>query len=101
LHLRDLSAYVISHELNLFDFTIGDESYKLDWCDTVLKLHDYAAATRWRGLPARALSSTQRRGMRLIKQTPLLWNIASHARTAIGMLARASRNKADFTKPAS
>jgi CelD/BcsL family acetyltransferase involved in cellulose biosynthesis len=101
LHLRELLAYAINRGLKLFDFTIGDESYKLDWCDTVLKLHDYAAATRWRGLPARALSSTQRRGMRLIKQTPLLWNIASHTRAAIGMLARTPRNKTDLTESVS
>jgi hypothetical protein len=39
--------------------------------------------------------------MRLIKQTPLLWNIASQARTAIGTLARAPRNKTDLTESAS
>ena len=101
LHLRELLAYAINRGLKLFDFTIGDESYKLDWCDTVLKLYDYAAATRWRGLPARALSSVQRRGKRLIKQTPLLWSLASHARGAMGMLARAPRNETDSAAAAS
>jgi CelD/BcsL family acetyltransferase involved in cellulose biosynthesis len=41
LHLRELLAYAIKHGLKCFDFTIGDEQYKLDWCDTVLKLYDY------------------------------------------------------------
>jgi len=61
LHLRELLAYAIKHGLKCFDFTIGDEQYKLDWCDTVLKLYDYTATTKWRGLPARVASSVQRR----------------------------------------
>jgi Acetyltransferase (GNAT) domain len=99
LHLRELLAYAIRQGLKAFDFTIGNEPYKLDWCDTVLRLYDYAAATRWRGVPARALLSMQRRGKRLIKQTPLLWRIASHARNAMGVLtgvlARAPRQRID------
>ena len=99
LHLRELLAYAIRQGLKAFDFTIGDEPYKLDWCDTVLRLYDYAAATRWRGVPARALLSMRRRGKRLIKQTPLSWRIASHARNAMGVLAgvlaRAPRQRID------
>ena len=45
LHLRELLAYAIKRGLKCFDFTIGDEPYKLDWCDTVLKLYDYTATT--------------------------------------------------------
>ncbi len=101
LHLRELLAYAISRGLKLFDFTIGDEAYKLEWCDTVLKLYDYAAATRWRGLPARALSSAQRRGLRLIKQNSLLWGLATHARSAMGTLARGPHKKADLAAAAS
>ena len=92
LHLRELLAYAIDRGLKCFDFTIGDEPYKLDWCDTVLKLYDYTATTTWRGRPACVRSSVQRRIKRLIKQTPLLWNIVSHARGAIGVIARESRS---------
>ncbi len=84
LHLRELLAYAIKRGVRSFDFTIGDEPYKRDWCDTVLKLYDYAATITWRGLPARTFSSAQRRSMRLIKQTPLLWSIASRGRSAVG-----------------
>ena len=101
LHLRELLAHAIKHGLKRFDFTVGDEQYKFDWCDTVVKLYDYAATTTWRGLPARILSGVQRRGKRLIKQTPLLWNIASHLRSAIGTFARLPQNEADSAAPAS
>ena len=93
LHLRELMAHAISLGLQRFDFTIGDEPYKLDWSDTVLKLYDYSATKTWRGLPARWLSSVRRRVKRLIKQTPALWTLASRARAAIGSLSRSSRSE--------
>jgi CelD/BcsL family acetyltransferase involved in cellulose biosynthesis len=86
LHLRELMAYAITRGLQRFDFTIGDEPYKLEWCDIVLKLYDYTAAATWRGAPARAISSVRRRIKRVIKQTPLLWRMTSQARAAIGSL---------------
>ena len=43
LHLRELLAYAIKRGLKCFDFTIGDEQYKFDWWDTVIKLCDYTA----------------------------------------------------------
>ena len=93
LHLRELMAHAISLGLQRFDFTIGDEPYKLDWSDTVLKLYDYSATKTWRGLPARWVSSVRRRVKRLIKQTPALWTLASRARAAVGSLSRSSRSE--------
>jgi D-aspartate ligase len=92
LHLRELMAHAITLRMQRFDFTIGDEPYKLEWSDTVLKLYDYAATRTWRGLPARWFSSGRRRVKRWIKQTPALWTLASHARSAIGSLSRPSRS---------
>jgi D-aspartate ligase len=92
LHLRELMAHSITLRLQRFDFTIGDEPYKLDWSDTVLKLYDYTATRTWRGLPARWFSSARRRIKRLIKQTPALWTLASHARAAIGSFSHPSRS---------
>jgi CelD/BcsL family acetyltransferase involved in cellulose biosynthesis len=87
LHLRELMAYATTRRLRRFDFTIGDEPYKLDWSDTVLTLYDYAATKTWRGLPARWLSGARRQVKRLIKRTPALWSLASHARAALGSLS--------------
>ena len=101
LHLRELVAYAIKRSLKCFDFTIGDEQYKFDWCDTVIKLYDYTATTKWRGLPARALSSVQRRSKRLIKQTPVLWNIVSRVRSALAVVSGMSRQEADVAAAAS
>lgn len=91
LHLRELMAYAIARRLRRFDFTIGDEPYKLEWSDTVLKLYDYAATKTWRGLPARWFSSARRRVKRVIKRTPLLWRLVSHARSAAGAFSYPAR----------
>jgi CelD/BcsL family acetyltransferase involved in cellulose biosynthesis/predicted ATP-grasp superfamily ATP-dependent carboligase len=88
LHLRELLAHAIGLGLQRFDFTIGDESYKLEWSDTHLELCDYAAAATWRGLPASWFSNARRRAKRFIKQTPWAWRLVSDARTALGSLLR-------------
>lgn len=86
LHLRALMAYAIGMGLARFDFTIGDEPYKLDWSDTHLKLWDYNAAATWRGWPASFLFKARRLLKRFIKQTPLVWRAAGHVRSTIGFL---------------
>jgi CelD/BcsL family acetyltransferase involved in cellulose biosynthesis len=88
LHLRELLKYAIGRGLQRFDFTIGDERYKLEWSDSSLKLYDHAAAATWRGWPARCASAVRRRLKRVIKQTPWMWKVVSGARNARGAFAR-------------
>jgi len=85
-HLRELMEHAIGLGLKRFDFTIGDEPYKLDWSDTDLKLYDYVAAATWRGLPACWSSRVRRRIKRFIKQTPQVWHAVSQVRSAFGSL---------------
>jgi CelD/BcsL family acetyltransferase involved in cellulose biosynthesis len=90
-HLHDLLHYAIDNGFNVFDFTIGDERYKRDWCDTELKLYDYIAPTTWRGALVAAPKLAAKRLKRWIKQTPAVWNAFSAARAFIGSLARPFR----------
>jgi CelD/BcsL family acetyltransferase involved in cellulose biosynthesis len=82
-HLRELMRQASERGFRIFDFTIGDEPYKLEWCDTQLKLYDYFSIATLRGalivLPSRAV----RRLKRWIKQTPMLWNAFSKGRKLI------------------
>jgi len=93
LHLRELLKYAIGRGLQRFDFTIGDERYKLEWSDSSLKLYDHAAAATWRGWPARCASAVRRRLKRVIKQTPWMWKVVSGARNARGAFARAPNSQ--------
>ena len=100
LHLRELMAHAIKLGLKRFDFTIGDEPYKLEWSDTDLKLYDYAETASWRGFPVAWASRIKRRTKRFVKQTPVLWHLVSDARTAIGALRRRQAAKSPVRGPA-
>ncbi len=86
LHLRELIANIIGLGLRRFDFTVGDEPYKLEWSDTHINLGDYAAVATWRGLPVLGRSVLQRRIKRFIKQTPAAWRMVSRLRARVGPL---------------
>jgi len=88
LHLRELMAYAIKLGMRRFDFTIGDERYKAEWCDLRLKLFDYSVAATWRGWPLAVSSIVRRRLKRFIKQTPLAWRLVGRLRPAFGALRR-------------
>ncbi len=88
LHLRELLAYAIGLRLQCFDFTIGDEPYKLEWSDSGLKLADYRRAVSLRGWPAYCQSALRRWLKRFIKQTPWAWRAASGLRAHVGPLLR-------------
>ena len=74
--------------LTRFDFTIGDEPYKRDWCDTEQQLFDYSAATTVRGLPAAAMTFGWGRAKRAIKQTAPVWNAVQRLRATAGSLRK-------------
>ncbi|HXX25060.1 MAG TPA: GNAT family N-acetyltransferase [Pseudolabrys sp.] len=87
-HLHELMNYAIENGCSVFDFTIGDESYKRDWCGEANTLYDYIAAVTWRGALAVGPMIVKQRVKRWIKQTPIVWNVFSHVRALIGSLAR-------------
>jgi CelD/BcsL family acetyltransferase involved in cellulose biosynthesis len=88
-HLHELMRYAIERGCDAFDFTIGDEPYKRDWCDTELKLYDHIAAVTPRGWLVAAPVMLARRAKRAIKQSPLLWRLVTRLR-AISGSAKAS-----------
>ena len=82
-HLRELLQYAIRRGCKRFDFTIGDEPYKRDWCDTEQLLYDYSAAATLRGLPVTALALGKRSAKRMIKHSAPLWALVVRMRTTI------------------
>ena len=94
VHLRELLRHAIEHGFRCFDFTIGDEGYKRDWCDAELQLYDHLAAVSVRAVPVLALDTAHSRLKRLIKQNALLWRAFSKARSTVGWFSsRALRSE--------
>ncbi len=85
-HLHDLMHYAIDRGCSIFDFTIGDERYKRDWCDIELRLYDVIAPVTWRGALVAMPMLAAQRIKRWIKQTPAMWNVFSAARAFVGSL---------------
>jgi CelD/BcsL family acetyltransferase involved in cellulose biosynthesis len=83
-HMHDLLRYAIERGCGAFDFTIGDERYKQEWCDTKIALYDHVAPVTPRGWPVVLKSYAVCRVKRFIKQTPALWDAAYKLRALIG-----------------
>jgi CelD/BcsL family acetyltransferase involved in cellulose biosynthesis len=85
-HLHDLLRTAIERGFARYDFTIGDEPYKRDWCDAVIPLYDHYAAASARGALLCAPLAAKARLKRLIKQNPALWDAFRHIRSLAGRL---------------
>jgi CelD/BcsL family acetyltransferase involved in cellulose biosynthesis len=93
-HLNDLLRYAIERGLSVFDFTIGDERYKRDWCDEVQSLHDYVAVASWRGMASAGPAILLTRLKRTIKQTPMLWAMVVKARAIMASFRKSGAPEA-------
>lgn len=71
--LVETMKWAVGRGVDTFDFTIGDERYKHEWCETKIELHDHLSAQTLKGqvvlIKARMLLAAKR----TIKQTPVLW----------------------------
>jgi CelD/BcsL family acetyltransferase involved in cellulose biosynthesis len=82
IHLRRLMRRAIERGLRVFDFTIGDEPYKREWCDGEHMLYDYVAAAGLRGAPIARLHTFLRQAKRSIKKSPSGWRTFIRVRAA-------------------
>ena len=86
--LHELLRYSIGLGLKQFDFTIGDEPYKRDWCDTETKLFDQVSPASFRGwlvaMPMVALRFIKRS----VKRSPTLWSAVRRVRALLGSIRR-------------
>ena len=89
--MHDLLRTAIERGCATFDFTIGDERYKQEWCDTKIVLFDHVAPVTVRGIPAAFQFAAVGRIKHFIKQTPALWDAVYKVRAFIGPLMRRLR----------
>ena len=71
LLLEDLLEWAIAHRLRVFDFTIGGEEYKKDWCDQETSIFEYLRLTTPLGLICFAYIQLRRRA----RQNKILWRV--------------------------
>lgn len=74
--------------IHTFDFSIGDEAYKDDWCELHFPLFDYKAASSLKGLLALLPLRLAARIKRFLKQSPRAWALTQTIRKRLGQLRR-------------
>jgi CelD/BcsL family acetyltransferase involved in cellulose biosynthesis len=92
--LRKLFEWCIQNGIEVYDFTVGDESYKLLWSDHNLELFDYYKARNLKGwlcvFPVRLIKKLKRS----IKQQPRTLKLAYKTRMLIARaVSRLSQDK--------
>ena len=80
-HLHELLRHAIARGCGTFDFSVGDERYKREWCDSELTLYDHVSTATLRGVLTTTPLLAARGVMRWIKQTPAVWRAVRKART--------------------
>ncbi len=86
VQLMELMRHATETGHTEFDFTVGDEGYKSDWCEIETLLYDHIEAASVRGLLIRLPRTTFLKVKRFIKQTPVLWQAFTRLRAATGNL---------------
>lgn len=71
--LVETMRWAVGKGIDTFDFTIGDERYKHEWCETKIDLHDHLSAETLQGRVFLFKSRLMLAAKRKIKQTPILW----------------------------
>ncbi len=67
-----LLQWALENGLKLFDFGIGDEPYKFDYCDVHVPLRDAVLPVNVRGRLAAAMIDVKRNVKRSLRESPLL-----------------------------
>lgn len=75
-----LMQWAIEHELDIFDFTIGDLDFKSQWCEQTAPLLDSVAALGVRGMGLSAALRLGKTVKRQIKENPVLYSTAKAVR---------------------
>jgi CelD/BcsL family acetyltransferase involved in cellulose biosynthesis len=84
LLMYHLMQWCIARGIDVFDFTIGDEDFKEQWCESTLPLCDSVAALTLRGTPLALALRSGKAAKRIIKTTPALRGVAEELRHRLG-----------------
>lgn len=83
LTLVETMRWASENGVEVFDFTIGDERYKREWCETDIDLHDHLTAETLAGATVLMVEKLALKAKRTIKQTPALWSLFTKVRKSV------------------
>jgi CelD/BcsL family acetyltransferase involved in cellulose biosynthesis len=80
LLMYQLMQWCIARGIDIFDFTIGDEDFKAQWCEVTLPLLDSVVALNAGGAPLALALRSGKAAKRVIKANPALRGVAEEVR---------------------
>jgi CelD/BcsL family acetyltransferase involved in cellulose biosynthesis len=83
LLMYELMQWTIPRGVRIFDFTIGDEDYKNDWCEGQLPLFENVSALTLRGMANAGFTIAKNTAKRAIKSVPATRNAALLIRSRV------------------
>lgn len=87
-HLIELLRFATEQGTVQFDFTIGNEPYKLDWCDIQVPLFDHLSGQSLTGNLSHLPIAISRLIRRWIRRDPRAWRAYTRMRSRIGVVRR-------------
>ena len=84
-HLIELLRFATERGTAQFDFTIGNEPYKLDWCDIQVRLFDHLSSQTAIGNLTQLPIAVSRLIRRWIRRDPRAWRAYTRLRRRIGV----------------
>lgn len=81
--LWNLLEWGLDNNIEIYDFTVGDEPYKFHWSDQELKLYDYYRPNTITGVFYITPLKIMRILKRTIKHSPFLWKISKWIRSKL------------------
>jgi CelD/BcsL family acetyltransferase involved in cellulose biosynthesis len=81
--LNELIHWSIEHGVNCFDFGVGDQDYKFEWCENHVELFATARGCTTVGRVAACYVGIRMRLKRLIKRSATLWRMAQAVRRLV------------------
>lgn len=82
--MYELMRWCIERDIEIFDFTIGNEPYKGKWCETSSPLFTTILSRNARGTALATALRSAAALKRVVKTTPALWRAAELTRRRLG-----------------
>ena len=82
-HLHDMLRFAIGRGFRHFDFSLGNERFKHEWCDIEMTLYDHVGMATLRGACSGLPIVVLREVKRWIRQNPALWTTFRRMRAAL------------------
>jgi CelD/BcsL family acetyltransferase involved in cellulose biosynthesis len=82
-HLQQLMRWCMENNVDYFDFGVGDQDYKFEWCEDHVPLFATIESASWHGYAVARFLGLKTRFKHTVKTSKILWPLAQRVRTVL------------------